>query len=88
MTGQYAHSRRVPGIMWRMAPSERTLADEFNEAGYQTAYIGKWHLYGGDPCSSAEIIGRTRVPREHRGRWEKWFGFELRNGQFLATPTR
>ena len=32
MTGQYAHTRLVPGIEWRMSPAERTLADEFNEA--------------------------------------------------------
>src|SRR5262245_24658737 len=41
MTGLYAHSRRVPAIEYRMDASERTLADEFNEAGYETIYIGK-----------------------------------------------
>ena len=30
MTGQYAHTRMIPGIEWRMSPAERTLADEFN----------------------------------------------------------
>ena len=29
-----------------MSPAERTLADEFADAGYDTAYFGKWHLYG------------------------------------------
>ena len=32
MTGEYAHTRLVPGIEWRMSPAERTLADEFNES--------------------------------------------------------
>ena len=47
MTGEYAHTRSIPGIEWSMSPTERTMADEFNEAGYDTVYIGKWHLDGG-----------------------------------------
>lgn len=85
MTGEYAHSRCVPGIEWRMSPSERTLADEFNDAGYDTIYVGKWHLYGGHgrpPFSNAPRCGHTRIPREHQGRWKKWLGFELRNDPF------
>lgn len=74
MTGQYAHTRLVPNLTWRMSPSERTLADEFNEAGYHTVYVGKWHLEG---------TGRMLpVPRSRQGRWHKWFGFELRNSHF------
>ncbi len=46
MTGEYAHTRLVPGIEWAMSPAERTLADELNEAGYDTAWVGKWHLDG------------------------------------------
>ena len=83
MTGMYAHSRKVPGIEYRMSPAERTLADEFNEADYETVYIGKWHLDGGHGrMGSALECGRTPVPRQHQGRWQKWFGFELRNAPF------
>ncbi|MCZ6632581.1 MAG: sulfatase [bacterium] len=83
MTGEYAHTRKVPGIEYRMSPAERTLADEFNEAGYETVYVGKWHLDGGHGrMGSARQCGLTPVPRTHQGRWEKWFGFELRNGPF------
>ncbi len=83
MTGHYAHTRLVPGIEWRMAPTERTLADEFNEAGYETVYVGKWHLDGGHGrMGSAVQCNRTPIPRPHQGRWQKWFGFELRNGPF------
>ena len=46
MTGEYAHTRWVPGIEYRMSPRERTLADEFNEANYETIYVGKLHLDG------------------------------------------
>ena len=86
MTGEYAHTRKIPGIEYRMAPTERTLADEFNEAGYETIYVGKWHLDGGHGrMGSALQCGRTPVDRRHQGRWQKWFGFELRNAPFDTT---
>lgn len=85
MTGEYAHSRQVPAIEWRMSPAETTLADELLRAGVQPIYMGKWHLYGGHggaPWSSARLVNRTPVPRDHQGRWEVWRGFELRNDPF------
>ena len=83
MTGLYAHDRKVPAIEYRMSPAERTLADEFNEAGYETIYTGKWHLDGGHGrMGSAVQCGRTPVKKAYRGRWQKWLGFELRNGPF------
>jgi len=45
-----------------LRPDEPTLATHFKEAGYQTAYIGKWHLADrGDP-----------TPREQQGGYEFW----------------
>lgn len=83
MTGEYAHTREIPGIEWCMSPAERTLADEFNEVGYHTIYIGKWHLDGGHGrTGSALQCGLTPVRRSHQGRWQKWLGFELRNDPF------
>jgi arylsulfatase A-like enzyme len=83
MTGEYAHTRKVPGIEFAMSPAERTLADEFNDAGYETIYVGKWHLDGGHGrLGSALQVNRTPVRRSQQGRWQKWFGFELRNGPF------
>ncbi|MCE9613925.1 MAG: sulfatase-like hydrolase/transferase [Lentisphaerae bacterium] len=85
MTGEYAHSRFVPAIEWRMSPAERTLADEFNASGYRTIYIGKWHLYGGLgylPGASDARVRRTPIPRTYRGRWQRWLGFEVANAPF------
>ena len=84
MTGQYAHTRNVFSVQWGMSPAERTMADEFNEAGYHTVYIGKWHLYGppaAEPRRRGEP-GYHRVPRRYQGRWRKWFGFEVCNNHF------
>ncbi len=74
MTGQHAHTRLVPALEFRLSPGERTIADEFNDAGYHTVYVGKWHLDGGGPMQP--------IPRSRRGRWAKWLGFELRNSHF------
>lgn len=78
MTGEYAHSRQIPTIDWRMSPCERTIADELSEGGYETVYIGKWHLYGG----LGPGYFKRPVPREFQGRWESWLGFEFRNDYF------
>ena len=88
MTGERAPSRFVVGNGWRMSPAERTLADGLNENGYETVYIGKWHLYGIGFCNDVPDVDQWRmanrmpVPREHQGRWQKWFGFELSNSHF------
>ena len=82
LTGEYAHSRYVPAIDWRMSPAERTLAHEFGAVGYETVYIGKWHLYGTygvRPGRSSRETNRTPVPRPYQGGFERWLGFELRN---------
>jgi arylsulfatase A-like enzyme len=72
MTGHTAHSRAVPSILWRMSPKERTLADELNDAGYKTVYVGKWHLDGN--CNEF-------VDRERQGRWQRWIGHEGQTGR-------
>jgi len=84
MTGEYAHTRNVFSVGWGMSPAERTLADEFNEAGYHTVYVGKWHLCGhiAAPPTQPGLPGYHRVPRRYQGRWQKWLGFEVCNNHF------
>jgi arylsulfatase A-like enzyme len=83
MTGEYAHTRNIPAIEWSISPAERTIADDLNEVGYETIYVGKWHLDGGHGrMGSARQVGLTPVKKRHKGRWQKWFGFELRNDPF------
>ncbi len=55
----------------RMLPEDRqTIADYFNEAGYETAYVGKWHLasqysFEDDP---RKIDNKTEpIPEQYRG---------------------
>jgi arylsulfatase A-like enzyme len=60
----------------------RTIAHELNARGYATAFFGKWHLASRDPRAPlvGETHARTLVPRESRGGFEIWEGFE---GGFL-----
>ncbi|MFP4378996.1 MAG: sulfatase-like hydrolase/transferase [Candidatus Sumerlaeia bacterium] len=77
MTGQTAQSRGVSAIGDRLSPAERTLADAFNEDGYHTAYLGKWHLDGGKggyvPWGGGMTAVYKPIPKSRQGRWEKWF---------------
>jgi arylsulfatase A-like enzyme len=52
-----------------------TLAHHFAEAGYRTAYIGKWHLAERDP-----------VPKRQRGGYEHWLGANVL--EFTSEPYR
>jgi arylsulfatase A-like enzyme len=89
LTGEPAHTRGVPAIDYRLSPAEETLADAFGDAGYHTAYTGKWHLGGVHAYRNADsdvdrgrLLNRTPIPRELQGGFDTWRGFELRNGPF------
>lgn len=85
MTGEYAHTRFIPSIDWRMSPAERTLADEFNESGYSTGWFGKWHLYGNYghlPGHNVVKASRTPIPRPFQGRFQRFAGFDICNDPF------
>jgi arylsulfatase A-like enzyme len=69
MTGLYPH-HCVPGHEYRMPPEQPTIATVFSQAGYHTAYFGKWHLDG-----FHEREGRAAmhiVPPQRRGGFDRW----------------
>lgn len=68
-TGMYATSTGCFRNMIPLDSSQRTLAHHFNDAGYETAYIGKWHLSDGDSLGA--------VPQEQRGGYQYWLGANL-----------
>ncbi len=60
-TGCYRNGIPLPG-------DSRTLAHYFGEAGYDSAYIGKWHLAD---------TGEGPVPPEQRGGYDYWLASNL-----------
>ena len=44
ITGQYSHTHGLRTLAGGMPPKRQALFNEINDAGYNTAAIGKWHL--------------------------------------------
>lgn len=68
-TGLYATRTGVYKNNVALPPDIPTLAKSLSSAGYETAYIGKWHL-----ASDPQHNYRTRaVPRERRGGYDDYW---------------
>ncbi len=67
----------MPGHQYRSPDGFKTVADVFNENGYDTAYFGKWHIDGARDNPVMHI-----VPRERRGGFKTWIGYENNNMQW------
>ena len=79
ISGVYPH-KCVPGHEFQMSPELPSIADVFNDNGYDTAYLGKWHLDGWH-----EQDGRAAwhvVPKERRARFKTWLGYDNNNSQW------
>lgn len=50
----------------------RTLAHYFNDAGYQTAYVGKWHLASDSIPGIGVHCEKTAVPPARQGGYSYW----------------
>lgn len=79
LTSRYPHecTYRTPMML---DPTYPTIADAFNQHDYETAWFGKWHLDG-----HPESEGRSafhQIPRERRGRFQTWIGYENNNSQY------
>lgn len=80
LTSLYPH-KCVPGHEYRLDPKTPTIANVFNENGYDTCYIGKWHLDGFHEYTG-ERAALHIVPPERRGGFKKWTGYENNNSQW------
>ncbi len=77
-TGKFATNTGVFRNGVGMRTDERTIARCFNDAGYHTGYIGKWHLAGHPNVGP--------VPAERRAGYQYWLGAELL--EFTSEPYR
>lgn len=72
LTSRYPHEC-VPGHEAPLPEGQKTIAHAFRDAGYSTAYFGKWHLDG-----HAERRGRGAmhiIPPHRRGGFEHWLAY-------------
>ncbi len=51
----------------------KPLASYFNEAGYETAYVGKWHLASDRFPNIGVHCEKTAVPKERQGDYKDWW---------------
>ncbi len=86
VTGRYPHRSSVPGHDFPLDSEIPTIAHAFREAGYRTAWIGKWHLDGNRPDLNLKLrenrADRRKIPKERRGGFEDWWGYENSNHPF------
>ncbi len=77
MTGKMCnnHGVRVHGDM--LTPDQKTIAHTFNDNGYITSYVGKWHL--ASTVSDQGSGGEHWVHPLMRGGFENWYGFDVSN---------
>ncbi|WP_192815220.1 MULTISPECIES: sulfatase-like hydrolase/transferase [unclassified Haloferax] len=76
-TGRYATETGVWRHSLPLADGERTLAHYFAENGYETGFVGSWHLAG---------TFDEPVPASHRGGYEDfWIGADV--PEFMTQPT-
>lgn len=68
-TGKYATDTGCFRNNIMLPPDVKTLANYIEEAGYETAYIGKWHLASDGELEKAPTIDHTvtAIPKELRG---------------------
>lgn len=72
-TGQYATEC---GCYWNGVPLPKTikpLAAYFNEAGYETAYVGKWHLASDRLPNIGLHCEKTAIPKDMQGEYKDWW---------------
>ena len=70
-TGKYATQCECHRNGKPLPENEKTLADYFNENGYDTAYIGKWHLASEKGNSHRHYV-KSAVPKEFQGGYNYW----------------
>lgn len=72
-TGVYATQC---GCYWNGVPLPQTIrpmAEYFNEAGYETAYVGKWHLASDRLPNVGFHCEKTAVPKDRQGGYKDWW---------------
>ena len=87
-SGRHAHAGPVQGFHDVYKPAAPSTATVLREAGYHTAYFGKWHCGTVRDQIPPEVLrdpeyydleAAPRTPEFHRAGFQDWFGFEMNN---------
>lgn len=70
MTGQYAVKHGLVVNDVPLKPNGPTLGETFRKSGYETAYIGKWHIYGSPDGKFGRRL--AYIPEESRFGFDYW----------------
>ena len=76
-TGKYATEVGCHINHLMLPLDERTLAHHLSMEGYDTAYIGKWHLASCGPIDGTDDFRTKPVPRERRGGYGYWLAADV-----------
>ena len=82
LTGKYSSSTGMVVNELRINPNQTSIAHVVNDYGYNTGYIGKWHLYANEAGNHDEVRNAYIPPGPYRlgfnGEW-KAFNFHHNN---------
>jgi arylsulfatase A-like enzyme len=70
MTGQYAVRNGLVVNDVPLRPNGPTLGESFKKSGYETAYIGKWHLFGSPEGRAERRL--SYIPEDSRLGFDYW----------------
>ena len=79
LTSRYPH-QSVPGHEYPIPDGMPTVAHAFNDAGYHTAWFGKWHVSGWNERKGRSALHVTEV--KQRGGFRQWLGYDNNNAQW------
>ena len=82
LTGEYSHKNGVP-VFNDISRDKKTIGGYMRDAGYYSAFIGKWHLGGPDSVRD-EDWNRWMVYANQGVYFDPWF-WEKKNGEIVRT---
>ena len=83
LTGLYPLNHGVLVNDATLSPRHKSIASAFKRNGYQTAYIGKWHVYG-SPTGGFDRRN-SPIPRQFQADFDHWQGNEC-NHNYNQSP--
>ena len=83
LTGLYPLQHGVLVNDATLAPTHHSIASAFKRNGYQTAYIGKWHVFG-SPNGGFDRRNAP-IPKQYRAGFDHWQGNEC-NHNYNHSP--